>query len=107
MCRRRLRHPRARPRRLFRLPRTSMAAKCLRPTRPCPTSAGWCLWNCRPTRSIGSDDDGQSISPAREPYFDRRTALERLVDHAVALGEFQELIELFLWRVGVEIEGEP
>src|SRR6202044_3361067 len=42
-----------------------------------------------------------------EANLDRRSASDRLIDHAVALGEFEKLIEFVLRRVGVEVEAEP
>ena len=30
-----------------------------------------------------------------------------LVDHAIALGELQQLVELVLWRVGGDVEAQP
>src|SRR5690242_10846870 len=49
---------------------------------------------------------GEETSSAIELHLDGRAALERLVDDAVALGELEELVELVLWRVGVQIEAQ-
>src|SRR5262249_15013767 len=42
-----------------------------------------------------------------EADVDPRPALDGLIDDAVALGELEQLIELFLRRIGVDIEAEP
>src|SRR5215212_3196913 len=39
-------------------------------------------------------------------HLNRRAALDGLIHHAIALGELEQLVELLLWRVGVDIEGE-
>src|SRR5262245_18124189 len=43
---------------------------------------------------------------ALQLHVDRRTALERLVDHAVTLGELEQLVELLLRRVGLDVEAQ-
>jgi len=40
----------------------------------------------------------------RHLHINRRAALDGLVDHAVTLGQFEQLIESVLGCVGVEIE---
>src|SRR3954470_18004985 len=40
-----------------------------------------------------------SFSTAVELHLDRRAALDRLVDHAIALGQLEQLVELVLGRV--------
>src|SRR5215472_7185290 len=37
----------------------------------------------------------------------RRAAADGLIDHAIAFGELEQLVELVLWRVGVEIKAQP
>src|ERR1044071_9809498 len=39
-------------------------------------------------------------------HLDRRALPDGLIHHAIALGELEQLIELFLRRVGVDVEGE-
>src|SRR5262245_4398005 len=40
-------------------------------------------------------------------HIDRRPALERLVHHAITLGELEKRIELVLRRVSCDIETQP
>src|ERR1700722_16236552 len=51
--------------------------------------------------------DLRDVSHAVEAYLDGRAALDGLIDHAVALGELEELVELLLLGVGVDRKGEP
>ena len=57
---------------------------------------------CRSPRCTGPS--GHSLRA--ELHLDRRAALDRLIDHAIALGELQQLVELVLRRVGVEVEAQ-
>src|SRR3981081_3287532 len=53
---------------------------------------------------------GTALSENSHPvhrYRNLGTVLDGLVDHAIALGEFQQQIELVLRRVGVDIETQP
>src|ERR1700721_1847005 len=46
-------------------------------------------------------------SHAIETHLDGRTALDRLIDHAITLGQLQQLVELLLLDIGVHREREP
>src|SRR5215469_17030823 len=51
-------------------------------------------------------------SLAIEAHLDRRTAFDGLVDHAVSLGELEQLVQFLLGSVGIDVEaqanvGEP
>src|SRR2546429_8507987 len=46
-------------------------------------------------------------SHAIETHLDGRAGLDRLIDHAIALGELEQLVELLLALVGVDRKGEP
>jgi hypothetical protein len=37
----------------------------------------------------------------------RHAAADRLIDHAVTLGEFEQLVELLWWGVGFDGKGKP
>src|SRR5262249_32676207 len=45
-------------------------------------------------------------SRAVELHLDRGTALERLVDDAIALGELEQRVELVRRRVGLDVEAQ-
>src|SRR5689334_12968256 len=47
------------------------------------------------------------VSHAVESHVDRRTGLDRLIDHTVALGELEQLIELLLLDIGIDRKREP
>src|SRR4051812_12288957 len=47
-----------------------------------------------------------SFSTAVELHLDRRAALDRLVDHAIPLGQLEQLVELVLGRVGLDVEAQ-
>ena len=57
--------------------------------------------------SVGRGSIAAGSTPRGELHLDRRAALERLVDHAIALGELEQLVELLLRRVGVDVEAQP
>ena len=48
----------------------------------------------------------QPLSP-RHRHRDRWAALDGLIDHAIALGQLEQLIELVLRLIGVDIEAQP
>src|SRR5262245_18974152 len=52
----------------------------------------------------GAQPSHAQFSRAVHAHFDGRPALDGLVDHAIALGQLEELVQLLLRRVGVEIE---
>src|SRR6266545_7797884 len=60
----------------------------------------------RGARERHRDRGATGKSRAIHPHLDRRAALERLVDHAVALGELEQLVELVLRRVGLDVEAQ-
>src|SRR5262245_42295770 len=39
-------------------------------------------------------------------HIDRRTAPERLIDDAIPLREFEQLVQLLLWSVGLDVEAK-
>src|SRR5262245_54826804 len=49
---------------------------------------------------------GRSLD-AFQLQVDRRPVPDRLINDAVALGKLEELVELFLRRIGIEIEAQP
>src|SRR2546430_1179852 len=52
--------------------------------------------------------DGRSLPRSRavQLHLDRGTALERLVDDAIALGELEQRVELVRRRVGLDVEAQ-
>src|SRR5262245_54200231 len=46
-------------------------------------------------------------SRAIHAHLDRRAALDGLIDHAITLGQLEQLVQLVLRRVGVEVELQP
>src|SRR5580658_9245914 len=55
----------------------------------------------------GQQTELQKLFFPFETYLDRGPAFDGLIDHAIALGEFEKLIELVLRRVGIDVEAEP
>src|SRR5215472_5881523 len=62
--------------------------------------------HCRPRHDAPEPAGVRQRSGALELHLDRRTAPERLVDHAIALGELEQRVELVLRRVGLDVEAQ-
>src|SRR5215510_13741532 len=62
--------------------------------------------HCRPRHDAPEPAGVRQRSGALELHLDRRTAPERLVDHAIALGELEQRVELVLRRVGLDLEAQ-
>ena len=58
-----------------------------------------------PCASQGRDDTSVSLTPVHR-HRNLRAVLDGLVDHAIALGELQQQIELVLRRVGLDVEAQ-
>src|SRR5690242_7617023 len=63
---------------------------------------------CRhPEVAAGSAVPTWTSSPALQLDLHRRAVADGLVDHAIALGQLEQLIELVGRRVGIDIEAQP
>src|SRR5262245_6440577 len=62
--------------------------------------------HCRPPGMTPEPAGVRQRSGARELHLDRGAAPERLVDHAIALGELEQRVELVRRRVGLDVEAQ-
>ena len=67
-------------------------------------SAGCAL--CVESEAAEVDFGSRHIDPRLMRHHGLRAVLDGLIDHAIALGQFQKLIELLLRRVGIDIKPE-